>query len=60
MSKTHDYYSVGKDGNLERKRRYCSRCGEGTFMAEHDNRFHCGKCGFTEYKPSKKEKQKET
>ncbi|MFX1576340.1 MAG: 30S ribosomal protein S27ae [Promethearchaeota archaeon] len=60
MSKTHDYYSAGKDGKLERKRRYCSRCGEGTFMAEHDNRFHCGKCGFTEFKPSKKEKQKET
>jgi small subunit ribosomal protein S27Ae len=60
MSKTHEYYSVEKDGKLERKRRYCSRCGEGTFMAEHDNRFHCGKCGFTEFKPSNKEKQKET
>ncbi len=60
MSKTHEYYSVSKDGKLERKRRSCSRCGEGSFMAEHSNRFHCGNCGFTEFKPSKKEKEKET
>ncbi|MFX1509791.1 MAG: 30S ribosomal protein S27ae [Promethearchaeota archaeon] len=60
MTKTHEYYSVGKDGKLERKRRSCPRCGEGSFMAEHSNRFHCGSCGFTEFKHSKKEKEKET
>ncbi|MFW9983715.1 MAG: 30S ribosomal protein S27ae [Candidatus Odinarchaeota archaeon] len=58
-TKTHEYYVQGKDGKLERKRRSCPRCGEGTFMAEHADRFHCGSCGFTEFKPSKKDKPKE-
>ena len=31
-------------------RPFCPRCGVGTFMAEHENRFSCGKCGYTEYK----------
>lgn len=57
MSKPHKFYSKGKDGKLERKRRPCPRCGEGTFMAEHADRFHCGSCGFTEFKQAKKEEK---
>ena len=26
------------------------KCGPGVFMAEHDKRKHCGKCGYTEFK----------
>lgn len=36
-----------------RLRPICERCGPGYFMAEHNNRFTCGHCGFTRYKPSK-------
>lgn len=31
-------------------RPFCPRCGVGVFMAEHEDRFSCGKCGYTEYK----------
>jgi small subunit ribosomal protein S27Ae len=41
------YYSV-EGGKLVRKRRQCPRCGR--FMAEHENRYSCGGCGYTEFK----------
>ncbi|MCD6403782.1 MAG: 30S ribosomal protein S27ae, partial [Nanoarchaeota archaeon] len=25
-------------------------CGPGVFLAEHKDRFSCGKCGYTEFK----------
>ena len=59
MAKPHQYYKEGKDGKIERLRRSCPRCGEGIFMAEHKDRFHCGNCAFTEFKPSKKGKEEE-
>jgi small subunit ribosomal protein S27Ae len=34
---------------VTRSKRDCPRCGKGTFMAEHKDRFTCGKCGFTEF-----------
>jgi len=43
------YYEI-KDGKLVRKKKTCPRCGAGTFMAEHEDRYHCGKCGYTEWK----------
>jgi small subunit ribosomal protein S27Ae len=39
-----------KNNKLTRKRRTCPKCGPGTFLAEHSDRFTCGKCGYTEYK----------
>jgi small subunit ribosomal protein S27Ae len=33
----------------------CERCGQGYFMADHADRFTCGHCGFTRYKPKEKE-----
>jgi len=42
-------YAVNGD-KLERKGNVCPRCGPGIFLAEHDNRFSCGKCGYTEFK----------
>jgi len=37
-----------------RLRPVCERCGPGYFMADHGNRYTCGHCGFTKYKPSEK------
>jgi small subunit ribosomal protein S27Ae len=41
----HEYYS--DDGELDRE--LCPRCGD-TVLADHDDRKHCGKCGYTEWK----------
>jgi len=45
------YYKVSEDGeNLIRTKKFCPRCGPGTFMAEMYDRIVCGHCGFTEFK----------
>lgn len=36
-----------------RLRPTCERCGPGYFMADHGNRYTCGHCGFSRYKPAK-------
>ena len=36
-----------------RLRPICERCGPGYFMADHGNRYTCGHCGLTKYKPAK-------
>ena len=48
------------EGNkITRQGRHCPKCGPGVFLAEHKNRFSCGKCGYTEFKSSsKKEEQR--
>ncbi len=47
-SKIQTYYSI--DGNKASKmRKICSRCGRGTFMSNHKDRHHCGKCNLTEF-----------
>jgi ubiquitin-small subunit ribosomal protein S27Ae len=43
------YYNL-KGETLERVKKSCNKCGEGYFMAEHKDRYSCGKCGFTEFK----------
>ncbi len=46
--KIQTYYSI--DGNkASRVRKICSRCGHGTFMSNHKDRHHCGKCNLTEF-----------
>ncbi len=35
-----------------RLRPTCERCGPGYFMADHGNRYTCGHCGYTRYKPA--------
>ncbi|MEM0449471.1 MAG: 30S ribosomal protein S27ae [Methanomassiliicoccales archaeon] len=45
-----DFYILSKEGRLERKKRHCPKCGPGVFLAEHQNRNSCGKCGYTEFK----------
>ncbi|MFP3318551.1 MAG: 30S ribosomal protein S27ae [Thermoplasmata archaeon] len=44
-----ELYEV-KDGKLIRKRKSCPKCGPGVFLAEHQDRYTCGKCGYTEFK----------
>lgn len=39
-----------KEGKLERTGKACDRCGEGTFMAKHEDRWYCGKCKLTIWK----------
>ena len=38
-----------KDGKLEKKNKSCPKCGQGTFMAKHSNRWTCGLCRMTEF-----------
>lgn len=39
-----------KGDTLERTHQSCPKCGAGIFLAEHDNRRSCGKCGYSEAK----------
>ncbi|HLC92832.1 MAG TPA: 30S ribosomal protein S27ae [archaeon] len=42
------YYKV--DGGKLVRKKICPKCGPGVFMAQHEKRAHCGKCGYTEFK----------
>ena len=48
--KVSSYYEI-KDGKVIRKRKICPKCG--SFMAEHKDRWYCGKCHYTEFKSAK-------
>ncbi|MDI6847476.1 MAG: 30S ribosomal protein S27ae [Candidatus Bathyarchaeia archaeon] len=48
-------YKIENDKIL-RLRPTCERCGPGYFMADHDDRYTCGRCGFTRYKPVENQK----
>ena len=37
-------------GGAKRQRKFCPKCGPGTFMAAHKNRVVCGNCRYTEMK----------
>ena len=42
-------FYVIEGNSVTRNKRDCPRCGKGVFMAEHRDRYSCGKCGFTEF-----------
>ena len=44
-SKKWEAYSGSK-----KEKRECPTCGKGIFLGEHKDRFHCGKCSYTEFK----------
>ena len=43
--------------NIERTRKVCPRCGDGTFMAKHKDRSYCGRCKYTEFQSRAQENQ---
>lgn len=40
-------YNVSGD-KLERKNKPCPKCGKDSYLAAHQNRLTCGKCGYVE------------
>jgi len=48
MGKVEQYEVV--DGKIKRKKEFCPECEPGVFLAEHNNRTSCGKCGYTKFK----------
>jgi small subunit ribosomal protein S27Ae len=47
-SKKYECYKLS--GNkVTRERKFCIKCGPGVFLAQHNNRKTCGKCGYTEF-----------
>ena len=50
------YFEV-KDSKIIRKKKSCPKCGAGTFLAEHKDRYSCGKCSYSEWKTSKQEEK---
>ena len=48
-------YKIEND-QIVRLRPTCERCGPGYFMANHGDRYTCGHCGFTRYKPAENQK----
>ncbi|MDI3543992.1 MAG: ubiquitin-small subunit ribosomal protein S27Ae [Candidatus Woesearchaeota archaeon] len=43
--KIYELYDNGKAKNPT-----CPKCGPGVFMADHHDRYTCGKCGYSEFK----------
>ncbi len=41
-------------GKVVRARETCPKCGPGNFMADHYDRTHCGRCGYTTFKKTGK------
>ena len=44
-----EFFKVEGD-RINRIRKHCPKCGPAVFLAEHKNRFSCGKCGYAEFK----------
>ena len=44
---THTLYEVS-GSTIKRKNKSCPKCGQGTYLAKHNNRSTCGKCGYSE------------
>jgi small subunit ribosomal protein S27Ae len=52
-----EFFKVEGD-KINRVRKHCPKCGPGVFIAEHKDRFSCGKCGYTEFKGGGRKEQK--
>ncbi|MBT4651638.1 30S ribosomal protein S27ae [Candidatus Woesearchaeota archaeon] len=52
-----ELYNISGD-SIERKNKFCPKCGKGFFLAAHKDRSVCGKCKYVEM-ISKKEAPKE-
>ena len=49
MTDASKYYSIEGD-KLIRNHRACPKCGPSFFLADHYDRWSCGKCGYTVFK----------
>ena len=47
--KAHKAYEISGD-SFKRKNKTCPKCGSGVFMADHKDRWTCGRCNFMEKK----------
>ncbi|MEM1994793.1 MAG: 30S ribosomal protein S27ae [Nitrososphaerales archaeon] len=47
--KIWQFYKI-ESGKIIKIKKECPRCGKGYFLAEHKDRYTCGKCGYTQYK----------
>jgi len=47
--KVWQFYKIEGE-KLIRLKKECPRCGRGYFLADHVDRYTCGKCGYTQYK----------
>jgi small subunit ribosomal protein S27Ae len=56
-SKKWEKYEV--TDNSVKSKKSCPKCGPGVFLAEHKDRFACGKCGYMEKKSTEPKAQKE-
>ena len=43
-----------ESNKIMRQRRTCPKCGSGVYLAEHEDRYSCGKCNYTEVKKKQK------
>ncbi|MFZ2070103.1 MAG: 30S ribosomal protein S27ae [Halobacteriota archaeon] len=53
MAGIHKLYEVIEEKGevkVRRTRKICPRCGAGVFLAEHKDRYSCGKCGYAEFR----------
>ena len=47
--KVSNAYKVSGN-SIDKKNKTCPKCGPGTFMADHKDRWTCGKCKYSERK----------
>jgi small subunit ribosomal protein S27Ae len=57
QTSVYKFYKMN-NSTIERTKRECPRCGKGIFMADHKDRYTCGKCGYTEFKKDHSKKSK--
>jgi len=48
-NKKSNVYKISGEA-VARLNKMCPRCGAGNFLAEHADRFHCGRCKYTLFK----------
>ena len=47
--KKSGFYTIENE-KVIRNHKCCQKCGLGVFLADHKDRYSCGKCGYTEWK----------
>lgn len=48
-----EYFNVDNNGKITKLKIECDKCQAGTYMADHPDRHHCGRCGNMLYKLTK-------